>query len=185
MRRGCDVKSRKGTGIFLMTYSQTTSMLYLSWAEIGTTGAPSATVPAQNNLNWKWGQMMKVRGKEETKWNQERGKRQDALEGERRKERERVIVYTYLQEIGKWEAEENLRKTRKARCTFKVPPTLQHNTHTLHKFQYLLVLVLGLCITNKVDLILKYDYVFQFHNLNGRQMFWCLRLWTWLITGYM
>lgn len=45
--------------------------------------------------------MMKVRGKEETKRNQERGKRQDALEGERRKERERVIVYTYLQEIGK------------------------------------------------------------------------------------
>ena len=28
-----------------MMYSQITSMLYLSWAEIGMIGAPSATVP--------------------------------------------------------------------------------------------------------------------------------------------
>lgn len=42
---GSDVKSRKGTGIFFTIYSQTTSMLYFSWAEIGIIGAPSATVP--------------------------------------------------------------------------------------------------------------------------------------------
>jgi hypothetical protein len=34
-----------GTGIFLTMYSLTESMLYRSWAEIGTTGAESATVP--------------------------------------------------------------------------------------------------------------------------------------------
>lgn len=42
---GSDVKSRKGTGIFFTIYSQTTSMLYFSCAEIGIIGAPSATVP--------------------------------------------------------------------------------------------------------------------------------------------
>ena len=45
MSRGCDVKSRTGIGIFLEMYSQITSMLYLSCADIGTIGAPSATVP--------------------------------------------------------------------------------------------------------------------------------------------
>ena len=39
-------KSLTGTGIFLQINSHITSMLYLSWAEIGTTGAPSAIVPA-------------------------------------------------------------------------------------------------------------------------------------------
>lgn len=39
-------KSLSGTGIFLQINSHITSMLYLSWAEIGTTGAPSAIVPA-------------------------------------------------------------------------------------------------------------------------------------------
>ena len=33
------------TGIFFTMYSHTASTLYLSCAEIGTTGAPSATVP--------------------------------------------------------------------------------------------------------------------------------------------
>ena len=42
------VKSRTGTGIFLQMYSQTTSMLYLSCAEMGITGAPSAIVPWMN-----------------------------------------------------------------------------------------------------------------------------------------
>jgi hypothetical protein len=42
---GGDVKSRTGTGIFLTMYSHTASTLYLSWAEMGTTGAPSAMVP--------------------------------------------------------------------------------------------------------------------------------------------
>ena len=42
---GVDRKSLGGTGIFLTTYSHTASMLYLSWADIGITGAPSATVP--------------------------------------------------------------------------------------------------------------------------------------------
>lgn len=46
MSRGSDVKSLMGTGIFLTMYSQTTSMLYLSCADIGMMGAPSATVPA-------------------------------------------------------------------------------------------------------------------------------------------
>mmetsp|Transcript_11030 Transcript_11030/g.39915 ORF Transcript_11030/g.39915 Transcript_11030/m.39915 type:complete len:220 (+) Transcript_11030:299-958(+) len=43
-----DVKSRFGTGIFLQMYSHTTSMLYLSCAEMGMTGAPSAMVPWMN-----------------------------------------------------------------------------------------------------------------------------------------
>lgn len=47
IRRGGDVKSLTGTGIFLVMYSHKTSILYLSWAEIGITGAPSATVPKQ------------------------------------------------------------------------------------------------------------------------------------------
>lgn len=46
MSLGSDVKSLMGTGIFLTMYSQTTSMLYFSCAEIGMMGAPSATVPA-------------------------------------------------------------------------------------------------------------------------------------------
>lgn len=45
MSLALDVKSLTGTGIFLQMYSQMTSMLYLSCAEIGTTGAPSAIVP--------------------------------------------------------------------------------------------------------------------------------------------
>ena len=45
MSLGCDVKSLTGIGIFLQMYSQMTSMLYFSWAEIGMIGAPSATVP--------------------------------------------------------------------------------------------------------------------------------------------
>jgi hypothetical protein len=35
-----------GTGIFFTKYSHTASMLYLSWAEMGTTGASAAMVPA-------------------------------------------------------------------------------------------------------------------------------------------
>ena len=42
---GSEVKSRRGAGIFLTIYSQITSTLYLSWADMGITGAPSATVP--------------------------------------------------------------------------------------------------------------------------------------------
>uniref|UniRef100_A0A0E9XF51 Uncharacterized protein n=1 Tax=Anguilla anguilla TaxID=7936 RepID=A0A0E9XF51_ANGAN len=45
MRRGSEVKSLMGTGIFFTMYSHTTSMLYFSWAEMGMMGAPSATVP--------------------------------------------------------------------------------------------------------------------------------------------
>jgi len=45
MRRGSDVKSRLGTGIFWTTYSQMASMLYFSWADMGIMGAPSAIVP--------------------------------------------------------------------------------------------------------------------------------------------
>lgn len=49
MSLALDVKSLTGTGIFLQMYSQMTSMLYLSCAEIGTTGAPSAIVPKKKN----------------------------------------------------------------------------------------------------------------------------------------
>lgn len=49
---GSDVKSLKGTGIFFTMYSQTTSMLYFSCAEIGIIGAPSATVPISTNSHY-------------------------------------------------------------------------------------------------------------------------------------
>jgi len=45
MSRGSEMKSLMGTGIFFTMYSQTTSMLYFSCAEMGMMGAPSATVP--------------------------------------------------------------------------------------------------------------------------------------------
>lgn len=45
IRRGGETKSRTGTGIFFVIYSHNTSILYFNCAEIGTTGAPSATVP--------------------------------------------------------------------------------------------------------------------------------------------
>ena len=48
MRRGEAVKSRSGTGILETRYSLTASMLNLSWADTGTTGEPSATVPRKN-----------------------------------------------------------------------------------------------------------------------------------------
>ena len=48
MRRGVLVKSRTGVGMAWATYSQTASMLYLSTAEMGMTGASPATVPATN-----------------------------------------------------------------------------------------------------------------------------------------
>lgn len=44
--RGSEVKSLTGIGILLVMYSQSTSMLYFSCAEMGITGAFSATVPA-------------------------------------------------------------------------------------------------------------------------------------------
>lgn len=59
MSRGSDVKSLTGTGIFLTMYSQTTSMLYFSCADMGMMGAPSATVPADNTS-----------GTQSEKWNQ-------------------------------------------------------------------------------------------------------------------
>lgn len=46
------MKSLRGTGIFLTIYSQITSMLYFNWAEMGTTGAPSATVPINKTNTW-------------------------------------------------------------------------------------------------------------------------------------
>lgn len=45
IRRGSEVKSLNGTGMRFVMYSQMTSILYLSWADTGITGAPSATVP--------------------------------------------------------------------------------------------------------------------------------------------
>ncbi len=49
MSLGSEVKSLTGTGIFFTMYSQTTSMLYFSCAEIGMMGAPSATVPEEKH----------------------------------------------------------------------------------------------------------------------------------------
>mmetsp|Transcript_18228 Transcript_18228/g.38053 ORF Transcript_18228/g.38053 Transcript_18228/m.38053 type:complete len:255 (+) Transcript_18228:1851-2615(+) len=48
--RGDETKSRTGTGTFLIRYSTTMSMLYLSCAEMGITGAPCATVPRMNSM---------------------------------------------------------------------------------------------------------------------------------------
>lgn len=50
MRRGAEVKSRCGMGIFFVIYSHKTSILYFNWAEMGITGAPSATVPENHNI---------------------------------------------------------------------------------------------------------------------------------------
>ena len=55
------MKSLIGMGIFFSTYSQTTSMLYLSWAEIGMIGAPSATVPVGDGITW-----VKYRGEKDS-----------------------------------------------------------------------------------------------------------------------
>ena len=48
---GSDVKSLIGTGIFFTIYSQMTSMLYFSWADMGMIGAPSAIVPNSRHNN--------------------------------------------------------------------------------------------------------------------------------------
>lgn len=45
IRRGDDAKFRSGIGIRFTMYSFTASMLYFSWAEMGTIGDDSATVP--------------------------------------------------------------------------------------------------------------------------------------------
>ena len=45
IRRGEDMKSRSGMGMRLTMYSFTASILYLSWADMGTIGEDSATVP--------------------------------------------------------------------------------------------------------------------------------------------
>ncbi len=70
---GSEVKSLKGIGILLVMYSQMTSMLYLSWAEIGTTGAPSATVPV--------GREGRRRGGRRGEGKEERGGRRGEGEG--------------------------------------------------------------------------------------------------------
>lgn len=54
MSLGSDVKSLRGTGIFLIMYSQMTSMLYFSWAEMGIIGAPSAMVPEKTKKNYSF-----------------------------------------------------------------------------------------------------------------------------------
>ena len=44
------MKSRSGIGMRLTMYSFTASILYLSWADIGTIGEDSATVPTRYSL---------------------------------------------------------------------------------------------------------------------------------------
>jgi hypothetical protein len=74
---GLEVKSLIGIGIFLERYSQMTSMLYLSCAEIGMMGAPSATVPGGGQED---------RGGDRER---EREKKRESEGGERQRERER------------------------------------------------------------------------------------------------
>ena len=52
---------------------------------------------------------------------------------------------------------------------------------TLHKPEYLLVLVLCLRLLDDVNLVLEDDDVFQLHDLNGREVLRRLRLGTGLI----
>lgn len=61
MSLGSEMKSLMGTGIFLTMYSQTTSMLYFSCAEMGMMGAPSATVPAGETWRTTSGQTFRER----------------------------------------------------------------------------------------------------------------------------
>ena len=55
---------------------------------------------------------------------------------------------------------------------------------TLHKLEDFLVLVLGLAVTDQVNLVLQDDDVLQFHDLDGRQVLGGLRLRAGLVTGY-
>jgi hypothetical protein len=58
IRRGEDVKSRTGMGIVFTMYSFTASMLYFSWAEMGTMGECSATVPGLVKRNVRMPQVL-------------------------------------------------------------------------------------------------------------------------------
>jgi hypothetical protein len=58
---GGEVKFLSGMGIFFTMYSQITSMLYFNWADIGTTGAPSAIVPCSDETKKRYYQTMKRR----------------------------------------------------------------------------------------------------------------------------
>lgn len=49
--RGDEEKSRGGIGICVTRYSETASMLYLSWAEMGMMGAFLATVAAKRRVS--------------------------------------------------------------------------------------------------------------------------------------
>ena len=53
---------------------------------------------------------------------------------------------------------------------FTSSPMATHH-RTLDKLEYLLVLVLRLCVSDEVNLVLKDDDVFQFHDLDGCQVF--------------
>ncbi len=52
---------------------------------------------------------------------------------------------------------------------------------TLYKLENLLILVFSLCVSDKINLVLKDDDVFQLHNLNGCQVLGRLWLGTRLI----
>ena len=92
-------------------------------------------------------------------------------------------------------------------CTYTTPT--RQMALTLHKLQNLLVLILRLLgaekrnrhedpapnmvdiesewtdlrVSDQVNLVLENDDLFQFHDLNGRQVLRGLRLWTRLITS--
>lgn len=54
---------------------------------------------------------------------------------------------------------------------------------TLNKLDYLVMLLLGLTLLDKVNLVLHYDNMFQFHYLDGCQVLRGLRLWARLVAG--
>lgn len=55
---------------------------------------------------------------------------------------------------------------------------------TLYEGKDLLVLLFGLTLLHKVDLILQDEDVLQFHDLYSSQMLWCLRLRTWFVARW-
>ena len=71
-------------GIFFERYSQMTSMLYLSWAEMGMIGAPSATVPDGGRES----------GAERERGRRGRGRERERERGEEGRERGEMWVCT-------------------------------------------------------------------------------------------
>lgn len=61
---------------------------------------------------------------------------------------------------------------------------IRTNKDTLNKLQDLFILLLRLRLFHQVNFVLQDNYVLQLHNFDSRQVFWCLRLWTRLVTSW-